>query len=194
MKIFLTSSGLSDKNEKDFLSLFPDGTNGLKVAFIPTAMNEEPEEVKQKYIPVDVADLENLGMEVDFIDLEKVDEENVIATFLPYDVIYVYGGNTFHLMNYANKSGFTKHILEIIKNKVYVGVSAGSVIVGPDIEVAQWGKDSDRNTIGLKDTTGLNIVPFCIIPHYQDQEFSESQNYQFEVKFIWDEEAIVINN
>lgn len=193
MKLFLTSSALSDKNQQDFLDLIGRDPEGLKVAFIPTAMNQESEEVKQKYIPTDVADLENLGFEVDFIDLENINEEKVVDVFSKYDIVYVYGGNTFYLMHFANKSGFAKHILEIIKNKIYVGVSAGSVIAGPDICVSNWGKDGDRNIIGLKDTKGLGLVPYCIIPHYNGQEYVEQKNSNLEVKFIKDEEAIVVN-
>ena len=100
MKLFLTSSGLSDINEKDFLTFLEREPKGLRVAFVPTAMNKEPEEIKQKYIPVDVSDLEKLGMKVDFIDLEKLSEEKIISTFKPYDIIYVYCGNTFYLIYY----------------------------------------------------------------------------------------------
>lgn len=194
MKLFLTSSGLSDENEPTFLELLGRDPRGLKVAFIPTAMNQEPQEVKDKYIPVDVADLEKLGMEVLFIDLENITEESVVETFKPFDIIYVYGGNTFHLMHYANTSGFKKHIQEIIKDKVYVGVSAGSVIAGPDVSLSQWGKDSDRNSIGLKEMNGLALVTFGIIPHWSGRDYDEAKGYQYEVKFIKDAEVIVIDD
>ncbi len=193
MKLFLTSSGLSDTNEKDFLALLARDPKGLRVAFVPTAMNEEPEEVKQKYIPGDVKDLTDLGMSVDFVDLQKLNEESIVAAFEPYDIIYVYGGNTFYLMYYASQSGFAKHITEIIKDKIYVGISAGSVIAGPNIELSQWGKESDRNTIGLTNMTGLSLVPFSIIPHWKGQSFPEAENYPYEVKYIKDGEAIVID-
>lgn len=192
MKLFLTSSGLSDTNEKDFLALLGRKPKGLRVAFVPTAMNKEPEEVKQKYIPVDVADLEKLGMRVDFIDLEKLSEEKVISTFKPYDIIYVYGGNTFYLMEYANKSGFTKHILEIIKDKVYVGVSAGSIIAGEDISIAGW-ENGDPNDIRLVEMKGLLLAPFSVLPHWNGEIPKEAQRYKHEIKYIRDGEAVMIN-
>ncbi len=194
MKLFLTSSGLSDTNEKDFLDFLSCNPKGLRVAFIPTAMNQEPEETKQKYIPIDVADLENLGMKVDFIDLEKLNEKNIISTFLPFDIIYVYGGNTFYLMYHANKSGFSKYINEIIKNKVYFGVSAGSVIAGPDISIANWGKSGDRNSIGLENFKGLSIASFSVLPHWNGQIPKEVASYTFEVKYIKDGEAVIVKN
>lgn len=192
MKLFLTSSGLSDTNEKDFLALLGRKPKGLRVAFVPTAMNKEPEEIKQKYIPVDVADLEKLGMRVDFIDLEKLSEEKIISTFKPYDIIYVYGGNTFYLMNYANQSGFTKHIFEIIKDKVYFGVSAGSIIAGEDISIADW-ENGDPNNIGLAEMKALSLAPFSVLPHWNGEIPKEAQGYRHEIKYIKDGEAVVIN-
>ena len=193
MKLFLTSSGLSDTNEKDFLALLGREPKNLRVAFIPTAMNQEPEEVKQKYIPVDVSDLENLGMTVDFIDLEKLTEENILSTFKPYDVIYVYGGNTFYLMKYANQSGFTKNIFEIIKDKVYFGVSAGSIIAGEDIAISGW-ENGDPNSIELSDMKGLSLFPFSVLPHWNGEIPKEAGEYRHKIRYIKDGEAVVIKH
>ncbi len=190
MKLFLTSSGLSDTNTKDFLNLLGKDPHGLKVAFIPTAMNPESEETKEKYIPQDVADLENLGMIVVSIDLESLTEDTIIEAFQSFDIVYVYGGNTFYLMNEVNRSGFKTHIQEIIKDKVYVGVSAGSIIAGPDISIAGW-PEGDCNDIGLKDMTGLSLVSYVIQPHWHGQISLETESCPFEVKSLKDGEAII---
>ena len=200
MKLFLTSSGLNDANEKDFLKLLGCDPQGLRVAFIPTATNVEfgkkITEVILNILPdwmiQDISDLKRLGMNIEFINLEDLSEENIVSTFKPFDIIYVYGGNTFYLMKYANESGFKKYIKEIVKDKVYVGVSAGSVIAGQDIEVAQWGKGGDRNIVDIKDMSGLGLVDFCIIPHYKDQIFNEIETYPYEVRYIKDGEVIII--
>lgn len=191
MKLFLTSSGLSDSNESSFLKLLGKDPKGLKVAFIPTAMNPEPEEARNRYIPGDVADLEKLGMQVSFVDIEKIQESDTVEVFAPYDVIYVYGGNTFYLMHYANRSGFKKHIQEIIKDKIYFGVSAGSIIAGADISPAGWG-NADPNDIGLRDLSGLSLVPYVIKPHWKGNISEEGETYLFEVKYIKDGDAIVV--
>lgn len=193
MKLFLTSSGLSDANEKDFLDILGKDPKCLHVAFITTAMNPESEEVKQKYIPVDAKDLEDLGMIVEFIDLEKLNEEDVVETFSPFDVIYVYGGNTFYLMHFANESGFTKHIREIVHNKVYFGVSAGSIIAGENISIAGW-KGGDPNNIGLTNMKGLSLFPFSVLPHWGGNIPFGSKNYPYSVKYLKDGEVFVVNN
>lgn len=191
MKLFLTSSGLSDKNEQMFLELLEQDPKGLRVAFIPTAMNQESEELKQTYIPVDVADLEHLGMKVEFIDLVNIKEENIVSALDSFDIIYVYGGNTFYLMHHIVLSGFKKHFKEIMKDKIYFGVSAGSIIAGPDVSIAGL-KGGDTNDIGLVDMEGLSVVPFSLLPHWNGEIPSNLKDYKYEIRYIKDEEAVSV--
>lgn len=193
MKIFLTSSGLSNENEKKFVDLFDGITAGKRVAFVPTAMNPEPKEVVEKYMPVDVKDLTDLGMVVDLIDIANLNATNIVATFQPYDLIYVYGGNTFYLLDQAIRSGLRDNIKEIISGKVYMGVSAGSIIAGPSIETADWTYgEPDKNDVGLKDFKGLGLVSFVVVPHWEGQTPVEVKDCQYEIKYLRDGEAICV--
>ena len=53
---------------------------------------------------------------------------------------------------------------------VYCGVSAGSIVAGPEIGIAAWSPDWDRNEVGLTDLTGLRLVPFLLSPHYVPED------------------------
>ncbi len=199
MKLFLTSSGISHENEKEFRELLGKDPAGLKVAFIPTAANGELGEFLTTIITQNIPSwfikdrdiLNYLKMDVSFINLEELNESNVIETFAPYDVILMYGGNTFFLMYHINRSGFRKYIDEILKDKVYVGVSAGSIVAGPDISLAGWG-GADANNIGLTDTSGLGLINFTIQPHWKGNKFEEAKDYPFEVKYLKDGQALAI--
>jgi dipeptidase E len=131
-------------------------------------------------------------MSVDLINLEDLNGQNIIGTFEPYNVIYVYGGNTFYLMHYANISGFKKNIDKIIENKIYVGVSAGTIIACSDITPAGW-EGHDQNYIGLEDMSGMNLIPYVIMPHWNDQIPKEAETYDLEIKYIKDGEAIIVS-
>ncbi len=144
-------------------------------------------------MPEDIKDLAELGLEVEIINLENLTEPETVSAFDLFDVIYVYGGNTFHLMNEANRSGFREHILEIIKNKLYVGVSAGSIIATPNISNAGW-EPADPNTCGLVDMRGLNLVPFLVCPHWNGEPRKEAIGSALEIKYLRDGEALAINN
>jgi peptidase E len=77
-------------------------------------------------------------------------------------------------MKYVKESGFGEllpHVLQ--QDKLYVGVSAGSVIMGPDISLASWiPNDEDVNNGYVSDTKGLEIVPFAIWPHFQQAQMT----------------------
>jgi dipeptidase E len=200
MTLFLTSSGLSAENIGYLQSLIPVHTEGkvLKVAYIATATNGElgkkiteidPED-RPTWLQEDFRKLEPLDFTVTFINLEDENEETIVPKFSGFDVVYVQGGNTFYLMHYANVSGFKKHIHEILKDKIYFGISAGSIIAGPDISLAGW-EGADKNDIGLEDMSGLSLVDFCIMPHWDGSLAQESKIYPYEIKYIKDGEYII---
>jgi dipeptidase E len=89
-----------------------------------------------------------------------------------FDVLYIQGGNTFHLLDQMRRSGADKIIQELVARQgaVYCGVSAGSIVAGPEIGIAAWSPDWDRNEVGLTDLTGLRLVPFLLSPHYVSED------------------------
>lgn len=86
---------------------------------------------------------------------ERLDECNVI---------YVSGGNTFHLLHEVRQHGFDEWLKHNIENKVYIGTSAGSILMTPSISIATV-EPADTNDIGLEDLTGLSYVNFEMSPH-----------------------------
>ena len=70
------------------------------------------------------------------------------------------------------RSGADRIIPELVARHgtVYCGVSAGSIVTGPEIGIAAWSPDWDRNQVGLTDLTGLRLVPFLLSPHYAPED------------------------
>ncbi len=164
-KLFLTSAGIVPDVEKDFLRLLGGKVEDLKVGFIPTAANQTPSawwvvNAREKLV--------NLGFMISEIDVEKMQGNQLLEKLEEMDVIYVCGGNTFYLLKYARDSDFLDFLPGLLDSgKVYVGESAGSVIAGPDIEIAGWDFEADENVFGLTDLTGLNLVPFGVFVHFE---------------------------
>jgi dipeptidase E len=98
-----------------------------------------------------------------------------------FDVLYMAGGNTFHIMDKIKKLGLFEKIKEIVNNgKIYFGVSAGSIMAGPNIGIASpW----DENDINLTDYTGFNFVNFAVSPHYTEEEIDLIRNRQKRIKY-----------
>lgn len=119
--------------------------------------------------------------------------------FIPtkvYDVIYVCGGNTFVYLDRIRKTGLDKFIIDSVKSNksIYVGVSAGSIIAGPDISIASCGSEGDSNDIDLKDLSGLGLTNIVVSPHYRDElkpELDEFRNIcEYQVCELTDDQAL----
>lgn len=65
----------------------------------------------------------------DLVNLLALTKEQVIERIEQCDVIYVLGGNTDYLMGVFNKSGFGALLRNQFSDKVYVGSSAGSMVM-----------------------------------------------------------------
>ncbi|ECB9718314.1 peptidase [Listeria monocytogenes] len=165
--LFLTSSF------KDVVPLFTEFESNLQgktVTFIPTA--SKVEEVVF-YVEAGKKSLEDLGLIVEELDVATETLEEITTTLKKNDFIYVTGGNTFFLLQELKRSGTDKLILEeIAKGKLYIGESAGAVIMSPNISYIQ-SMDSVKKATNLTNYDALNLVDFSILPHYNNAPFKE---------------------
>lgn len=196
-KLFLTSAGLPKETRDYFIKLLlPKKPEEISVAFIPTAAYPE---VDKSFIQKSLDELKEIGIkQVEEIDLKNEDKESLLAKLSKADVIYVNGGNTFYLLDWTRKSGFDQIISQLLDDgKIYVGTSAGSIIAGPDIESAGWEEIEvfDKNIVHLKDTTGMNLVPFVVSPHFveKDRKFleSKSKTVSYTIIALHDSQAVL---
>jgi dipeptidase E len=189
MNLLLTSAGLANQEIIDtFLWILNKPVDQINLLFIPTASRSEAELV---YVAESRQELVDLG--VKNITTHNLDHPFAKNDLKNVDVIYVCGGNTFYLLQQLRASGLDKILPDF--TGTYVGVSAGSIVMGPNIEVsAPW----DDNDIDLDDTAGLNIVDFAVIPHFQRkdieiiQELRDQANY--EILELTDNQAVLVKN
>ena len=171
MKLFLTSS-FTDVSQ--YFSFFAkEDLNNKIVTFIPTACVVEE---YKAYMNNDRKAFESLGMIVDEIDISNYSHRDIKNTLQKNNFIFIGGGNTFYLLQELKKSGADKLIYEEIKNgKPYIGTSAGSVITAKNILYTE--KMDDKNKAkDLENYDSLGLVDFYILPHYNNEPFSESTN------------------
>lgn len=166
MKLLLTSSGIRNKElAKELERLLGKPAAETKVGFVSTAANVEPGNKLNKYWFVrQLFELDTHGYSwIDVIDIAApgVDWQSRLAVV---DVIVVGGGNTFYLLHHARLQGFDTWLRDNVAEKVYLGISAGSILVTPDIAVAGI-EPGDENIVGVTDTTGVGLVDFEVSPH-----------------------------
>ncbi len=190
--ILLTSTGLSAKRVYEKFSETVGLRSLSKVIIITTASSDKE---KNKYSQLAFDQLKSVGLEtIDFFDFE-FDKPKDISL---YDIIYVCGGNTFKLMKFARQSNFGKEIKSLLKRGgMYIGVSAGSLIIGPSIKIAAE-IHPDLNEVGVADFSGFNIVDPVIFPHYSvevEEEIKAFENKNnIQVVRLSNSHALLIEN
>lgn len=193
-KLLLTSAGFENpKVGEEFLKLVGKPASEIKIIFVPTASRTEDELF---YVNKSKQELFSLGIKHENLKLLDINHKISYKEVSDFDVIYVCGGNTFYLLAKTREFGFDKIIKKFIEQgKLYVGVSAGSILMGTTIAVAgPW----DENDIGLTDFTGMNLTNTALIPHYQRKEKSIVEdlrkNLKCEIVALADNQALLVLN
>ena len=202
MKLLLTSGGLANSSIIKALSdLVIKPFNELKLAFIPTASNLETGD--KWWLIKDLEACKKLGfLSIDIVDISALPKTIWQKRLEESDIILVEGGNTFHLMHWFYHSGLSQIIPELLKTRVYIGISAGSLVVSPSIINASSEK---KIAIDIGDTiydNGLSLVDFMVKPHINNSYFpqytfenlkKQSKNYQYPIYGLDDNSAIKID-
>ena len=173
-------------------------TESKKILFIPTATNVDE---YKKYIHLTQKAFEDFDYEVENFDVSIFSEEIAKEKLSEAKIVFISGGNTFYLLQELKRKNLTSYLKERIENGLlYIGESAGSVIAAPDIEYASIVDDKTLAT-ELDDYTGLNLVDFYIVPHFEEEPFVESSRNTVELykdkldlKLINNKEAILVEN
>jgi dipeptidase E len=200
MKLFLSSAGLSNKSLiQAFNCLVELPNEKIHIAFIPTAANMESGD--KDWLINDYSNLKKQNYIVDIVDISALPKEIWLTRIQEANVIFVGGGNTFHLMHWFVKSGLKEMLPELIKTRVYAGISAGSCIAGPTIYNSVQNLFGEKYDLEIKE--GINLVNLQIIPHLNSPCFPKiieenlakaSQDLSEPVYAIDDNSAVVVND
>ena len=190
-KIVLTSCGIiNDDFKKKFYKLLDKDINTLKVLYITTAMDGEPDSEKT-WIEKEKENILNLGIKKENMTEYKIGQSN--PNIFDFDIMYMLGGNTFYLTDMIRKHHFDTQIKDFIKKgKIYIGSSAGSEILGNSITPAIG---YDENNVNMTDFTGLKIIDGLIIPHVnRKKEYIESLQTNEKLFLLYDGDGIIIKD
>lgn len=124
--------------------------------------------------------------------LPSIGEERWLPWVREADVLLVDGGDATYLCHWMRESGLAA-LIPSLRDKVWVGVSAGSMVMTPRIGAAfvNWPSAPDDRTLGL--------VDFSIFPHlngFPDNTLADAEAWAAELAApayaIDDQTAIVV--
>lgn len=166
-KIFLASC-FSDVAEllKEFAG---EELNGKTITFIPTASLAE---MPRFFVKTAKKSLEELGLIVDVLEVSKHSSKEIKNRIISNDYIYVSGGNTFYLCKELKRKKADQVIKDhILEGKLYIGESAGSMILSPNIEYVKL-MDNEKKGQMDGNYNALDVIDFYPVPHLGNFPFT----------------------
>jgi dipeptidase E len=189
MRLFLASQGLGAL--RDFL----DGARD--VLYVPTAAKPMADKSSAEG---NRQALGALGYRVIELDIEGIDKSKLSA-LTSVDAVFVEGGSPFFLLQAMRESGFDQAVTEAVNlGLAYVGISAGAVVAGPDLEPLAA---TSNTALGsrLRSTEALGLVDAVVFPHCNSPDRAgdfaaarERYGSRFELVPLTDTEAMIVDN
>jgi len=183
MKFLLTSSGISNASISDALvELLGKPIAESSALFIPTAIYPFPGGAGKAWqamsgrarSPLCELGWKSMGV-LELTALPTIREESWVPAVREADALLVWGGDVLYLCHWMRQSGLAS-ILPSLTESVYVGVSAGSIVVTPyncdaefDLEFVPAGSDM---TVGADRALGL--VDFTLYPHLDREDMPDA--------------------
>ncbi len=168
MKFLLTSGGITNTSIRDALvDLLGKPIEESSALCIPTASHAMPGGATmvwrlitgQATTPLCGLGWKSLGV-LELTALPSIEKDYWVPLVQEADALLVGGGDPLYLCYWMRQSGLADLLPSLRREAVYVGVSAGSMVMAPTIgeDFIRW-----RPPIGGDSTLGL--VDFSIFPH-----------------------------
>ncbi len=164
--MILSSSGYNDINNyvsEEIIELFKSISKNKKIMILANAAPKGT----GNYIARGNVKNNFLNIGASTVDIVDIDESN-IHSILDYDIIYGLGGNPTHLIEINNKLPLKKYLTQFLKRGIYIGESAGSIILCDDLKWVYTIKKGTKAKYDVELDTykGLNLTTTKVLPHY----------------------------
>jgi len=174
MKLLLTSAGINNASIRTALvDLLGKPIAESSALFIPTATYAMggPASAWRMITGHASTPLCELGWKsmgvLELTALPSIDEEHWLPAVQETDALLVGGGDVFYLGYWMQQSGLA-NLLPSLREAVYVGVSAGSLVMGPQIgEYFEGWKPPDGGD------NALGMVDFSLFPHLDNENMPD---------------------
>ena len=172
MKLMLTSGGVTNTSIREALvDLLGKPIAECTALCIPTAEYGHPmctpDSARRFVVGDEPGEICGLGWKsvglLELTALPSIGEERWLPWVREADVLLVDGGDAGYLCHWMRESGLAD-LLPTLPDTVWVGVSAGSMVMTPGIgeDFVQW-----RSPAG--DDSTLGVVDFSICPHLAEE-------------------------
>jgi dipeptidase E len=176
MKLLLTSAGISNPSIHNALvDLLGKPVAESTALFVPTAIYaiRGSGEIIRGVINGSIGDpfcelgWKSLGL-LELTALPSIKQELWVPTLQQTDALLVGGGDCQYLCYWMQQSGLTDLLPSLLQKIVYVGLSAGSMIM------TRYGTTYNNHTLPADSAKSLGLVDFALHPHLDHEWFPEN--------------------
>lgn len=176
MKLLLTSAGISNKSIYNTLvDLLGKPISESSALFVPTAIYgiRDGSHIIRGVINGTLGDpfcelgWKSLGL-LELTALPSIKRELWVPLLLETDALLVGGGDCQYLCYWMQRSGLTDLLPSLLQKTVYVGLSAGSMIM------TSFGTTYGNHTLPAETDKSLGFCDFAIHPHLDYESFPEN--------------------
>ena len=176
MKLLLTAAGISNPSINNALvSLLGKPIAESTALFIPTAiyaLTRGPD-IARQVIRGSLGDpfcelgWKSLGI-LELTALPTIRKELWVSTLQQTDALLVGGGDCQYLSYWMQNSGLAELLPSLVRTKVYVGLSAGSMIM------TSYGTTFGHHTLPADTDKALGLVNFALLPHLDNEDMPDN--------------------
>ena len=182
MKLLLTSAGISNTSIRDALvDLLGKPIAESSALFVPTAIYALPNgaDIARRVIRGSLGDpfcelgWKSLGV-LELTTLLSVKKELWVPMLRETDALLVGGGDCQYLTYWMQQSGLADLLPSLLRKTVYVGLSAGSMVM------TSFGTTYGRHTLPAETDKSLRLLDFALHPHLDYELFPENSQANLE--------------
>ncbi|WP_121811127.1 Type 1 glutamine amidotransferase-like domain-containing protein [Mucilaginibacter kameinonensis] len=176
MKLLLTSAGISNASIRNALiELLGKPVAEANALFVPTAIYGIPNggDIVRRVINGTLGDpfcelgWKSLGL-LELTALPSIKRKLWVDMLQETDALLVGGGDCQYLTYWVQQSGLTELLPSLLHKMVYVGLSAGSMIM------TRYGTTYGHHTLPADYNKSLGVVDFAIHPHLDHEWFPDN--------------------
>jgi dipeptidase E len=176
MKLLLTSAGISNQSiHNELVNLLGKPIAEASALFVPTAIYALPNggDIARRVLDGTLGDpfcqlgWKSLGI-LELTALPSIKKELWVSALHQTDALLVGGGDCQYLTYWMQKSGLAALLPSLLQKTVYVGLSAGSMIM------TRYGTTYGHHTLPVDTDKSLGFVHIAIHPHLDYEAFPEN--------------------
>ncbi|MBT1712023.1 Type 1 glutamine amidotransferase-like domain-containing protein [Fulvivirgaceae bacterium PWU5] len=176
MKLLLTSAGISNTSiHNALIDLLGKPIAEASALFIPTAIYGIPNggDLVRRVICGSLGDpfcdlgWKSLGL-LELTALPSIQQDLWIPMLMETDALLVGGGDCQYLCHWMQQSGLTDLLPSLLRKTVYVGLSAGSMVM------TRYGTTYRHHMLPAQSDKSLGLVDFAIHPHLDHAWFPDN--------------------